>query len=110
MYQFTPKTSDQYSTDTNTFLFNLRSNKRLKGPMKFEIIECDDSYKLFPKDHISLIHLGKVGQIRLMKNGSYELSSCFQSNKSFDYHQIQNALCGPIDSFQIKRLSVYQME
>ena len=95
-------------TNEKTFLFNLQSNKRLSKPMKFDIVQCDDAYKLFPKNHKTLIHLGKVGQIRIMKNDSGELSSCFQSNKSFDYQNINHALCGKTD-FSIQRFCVFQM-
>ena len=95
-------------TNEKTFLFNLQSNKRLSKPMKFDIVQCDDAYKLFPKNHRTLIHLGQVGQIRIMKNDSGELSSCFQSNKSFDYQNINHALCGK-DDFSIQRFCVFQM-
>ena len=81
-------------TDETTFLFNLRSNGRLKEMMKFEIKERKSPYVMYKKNSNRLITLGKDGQIVLFKKDEKEKSCCRQKNDYFDYHGIKCALCG----------------
>ena len=93
-------------TDNNSFEFNLESNGRLPKPMKFEIKDLEKcGYLLFEKSDGYLI---KLGDIRLFKENYKNLSRCYQFENDFDYHGIENALCGKFH-FTPKRILVIQM-
>ena len=99
-------------TDNKSFEFNLESNGRLDQPMKFEIKDLYwGGYELCEKsDKWNLIVLG---DIVLFKENKKNHSCCFQSEYNFDYHGIENALCGKIyypDKFTPKRILVIQMK
>ena len=84
--------SEVFKADEESFHFNLESNGRLSGPMKFDTkIGRKSDYELFPDFSAELIHLG---DIRLCKTKWKEQSYCCQNNKIFHYNGIQNALCG----------------
>ena len=103
------------STDTNTFLFSLKSNGRLKGMMKFEIKNTNNGYFLRTKSESPyLIHLGGGAAIGLAKENSKGSSYCYQNNSYFDYHGTENPLVGGSGSgdkyFTPKRITVIQMK
>ena len=95
------------SVDFQSFHFNLLSNGRLHGPMIFEVKnEKFGGYWLYQKTKTDLISLG---DIVLKKNNSNLDSYCSQNNDWFDYHGIENALCG-MKQFVPKRIFVIQMK
>ena len=101
-------------TDLFSFEFNLISrNRRLDKPMKFEIINDKDSgLGMHHSSDQSLIDLGDIG---LFKQDCKGFSLCEQYPDCFNYHGIENALCGnkPDDEgimyFIPKRILVIQM-
>ena len=108
------------SIDTKSFLFNLESNGRLKGMMKFEITNISNTNGcviLFDKKDFRLIQLG---DIVLFKENDPGLSFCTQNNDTYDYHGIEKALCGRMrlkekdewkgEYFIPTRIKVIQME
>ena len=104
------KLQEEQKTDKKSFEFNLQSNGRLSRPMKFEIkdlreggiILCETIYGV-------LIDLGDI-HLR-QKNWKYQ-SYCYQNENRFDYHGIENALCGKTNptNFTPKRILVMQMK
>ena len=100
------------ATDNETFLFNIQSNGRLNEPMKFEIknrlfggmyIRCET--------HPILIQLGCIS---LSKENVEGDSKCIELSDRFDFHGIDNAICGKSSRnnkcFTLKRLLIIQME
>ena len=108
-YLNTPATITYYEykpTDLKSFHFNLFSNGRLPGPMKFEIKHTlfgafirDTSYE----DDVT------IGDIHIEMTTWKNKSQCYQNENNFDYHGIKNALCGKIGYFTPKRIIVIQM-
>ena len=106
-------------TDDKSFEFNLRSNGRLSGPMKFEIKKSRRGYGMNNKEHSILI---EIGNIQLYKEKKKNLSYCFKDNENyFEYYGIENAVCGRTayadeniklkgDRFTPKRFLVIQMK
>ena len=99
-------------TDNKSFEFNLESNGRLKSPMKFEIKDLKGgSYCLNRKHENNLIILG---DIELIKENWKNDSFCYQYEWLFDYHGIENALCGKTWNhyvhFKPKHILVIQMK
>ena len=101
-------------TDNKSFEFNLESNGRLKQPMKFEIKHLyKGGYDLYEKSSWFLIDLGDIG---LYKENKKNESCCLQIEDKFDYHGIENALCGKVVDefgemkFTPKRILVIQMK
>ena len=104
---------------TNPFHFNLKSNNnRLPGPMKFEVKDKNNcGCKLFQKWEFELF---QFGDINIVKENWKNHSFCFQNEDYFDYHGIQNALCGKTvnetldnkigNCFTPKRIVVIQMK
>ena len=82
--------------------------------MKFDIIYIfHGGYMLYPKSHDKLISLG---DICLYKENKKNFSCCWQ-NETFDYCNIENALCGKIvksfiggQHFIPKKIVVIQMK
>ena len=120
-YYLNTQINDEYAkilpTDEKSFIFNLESNGRLKeGMMKFELKETSYGYRMWNKDHKSLIYLG---DLVLLKKENKNKCYCFES-KYFDYHNISKAVSGKCagyrsnmffgDCFEMKRLIVIQME
>ena len=102
------------AADNECFLFNLKSvNQRLSQPMKFEIKNIDfGSLTLFTTFESNLITLSTIGLYKEeMKN-----DCCCIQNNNFDYHGIDNALCGKTlqndksKYFIPKRILVIQMK
>ena len=100
-------------TDDNSFQFNLQSkNNRLDKPMKFEIKDLKDGgISLEEKSSYYLIELS---DICLKKENQKTSSQCYQNEDWFNYHGIQNALCGKTwengNFFKLKRIFVIQMK
>ena len=94
------------ATDNKSFHFNIQSNGRIQHPMKFEIKNSNwGGYKLFKKTDSYLIFIGNIS----LKKKSYKESYCEQDEELFDYHGIENALCGK-EHFISKRILVIQMK
>ena len=123
-YLNTQITNEKYAgimprqTDSKSFEFNLQSNGRLKQPMKFEIRNINEGYKVSEKSSSWLISLGDI--ILLKENMRHE-SYCWQYEDKFNYHGVEKALCGKkIDkivnqrkygtTFTPKRILVLQMK
>ena len=101
-------------TDSKSFHFNLFSNGRLPKPMKFEITNLNCGYYLCEKSH-EYERLIVLGNIYLYKENKKNESYCRQDENYFDYHGIENSLCGkqPYPSgedFTPKRILVIQMK
>ena len=79
--------------------------------MKFEIKDLKyGGYVLCEKSDEFLIYLG---DIVLCKENCKNYSLCYQNENEFDYHGIENALCGKtgnIKPFKPKRILVIQMK
>ena len=81
--------------------------------MKFEIKDLYyGGIVLYEKtDSFNLIRLG---DIYLYKQNNKDFSNCFQNELSFDYHGIENALCGKTgiapNNIKPKRILVIQMK
>ena len=115
-YYLTAEIIEKYKefskTGMKTFHFNLESNGRLHGPMKFEITRPNTGYILYDKSDICLIQLGNI----TLKKAPYQKkSNCVDHWGTFDYHGIKKALCGKTDGdfggeyFTPKRIVVIQM-
>ena len=112
-----PNGTSREPVDMKSFKFNLQSNNnRLNKPMKFEIIEnCwGVGYVLDTSEKGFLI---KMGDINIYKKGNEQYSFISKSyNKNFNYHGIENALCGKQPDkygnayFTPKRILVIQMK
>ena len=110
--QIVEKYEENIETDAKSFLFNLQSkNNRLPQPMKFEIQnwkEC--GYKLYNNSYRNLITLGDIW---LCKENTKYASICQRNDCNFNYHGIDNALCGKTgysDCFEPERILVIQMK
>ena len=82
------------TTNRDSFLFNLKSNGRLPRPMKFEIKDTVyGGYHIYENNnkYDSLIGLG---DILLLNDNMKNFCCCWQHDDIFNYHGIQNALCG----------------
>ena len=107
------KYQEQIATDNKSFHFNLQSNGRLDGSMKFEIKDnFNGGYWLFETiDFYSNFLI--LGDIMLMKKSDKNKACCNQSEEHFNYHGIKNALCGKIqwsNPFIPIRILVIQMK
>ena len=108
---------EKQPTNSKSFLFNLESNGRLQKPMKFEVLKpystgivCCAVFKrnwgwgwYWGNDNEYIIELGDV------KISKKDQSMCIQNDKHFDYHGIENALCGKVE-FNEKKILVIQMK
>ena len=100
-------------TDNNSFSFNLKSNGRLKKPMKYEITNCKrGGYWLYQKEQSSLLF---IGDISIEKSNLKTESWCWQNKSYFNYHNIEHALCknttGKSKTYFIpKKILVIQMK
>ena len=103
-------------TDSKTFQFNLQSkNNRLKQPMKFEIKDLKwGGIWMYEKSDSRLINFGDID---LKKENDKNKSYCCENKYKFDYHGIENALCGKTNTwrnngnnFTLKRILVIQMK
>ena len=99
-----------FEADSESFEFNIQSkDNRLPNPMKFEIKDVKEGgYKLWLNDNDPGF-LIFIGDIVLMLKNYKNCCLCSQKNENFDYHGIENALCGKT-GFELKRLVVIQMK
>ena len=97
---------DSSITDSNAFVFSLKSNGRLKGMKKFNIIKPEKVFYLYNKSYNRLFEIGG-GDICICKKGSGYKPYCLQ--RSFNYEGISNALCNG-RYFTPKRITVIQMK
>ena len=75
--------------------------------IKFEIIDINNGgYYLYMNSESILI---SIGNIVLKKQNDRSTSCCIENEDDFDYHEIENALCGKI-FFTPKRITVIQMK
>ena len=102
-------------TDNKTFHFNLQSKyNRLDKPMKFEIKNLKEGGICLSEQ--SDDWLIRLGDINLRKENKKNRSFCYQNKDKFNYHGIENALCGKSakkffgESFTPKRILVIQMK
>ena len=96
-------------TDMNSFEFNLESNGRLQGPMKFDVIIPYFGYWLMKDSENSLIRLSDID---LFKENRKQCC-CNQTQFAFNYQGIEKALCGKVNwnnPVTIKRILVIQMK
>ena len=101
--------------DKKSFLFNLRSNGRLKSMMKFPVESPQHTLMIYDEENEWLLSIGDGGNdnhddITIMKNDQQNEkpgNGCKQ--KCFRYYGNKNALCGS-EVFEIKHLLVYQMK
>ena len=96
--------------DTNAFLFSLRSNSRLKQPMKFNIHpqESPFAFILNVTSDSPLFSFGKGPDIIFNKTKDKPLLIINQ--KSFNYNGIPNALTGKEGyGIEVKQMFVIQM-
>ena len=103
---------NKVETDSKSFQFNLKSNGRLSGSMKFPIRDLRyGGYELYKTSHV-YGNLIQLGEISLFKENNKNKSSCDQSEIKFNYHGLKNALCGKTypEKFTPKRIVVIQMK
>ena len=99
---------EQQETDDKSFEFNLESNGRLNGMMKFDIRDQKmGGYQIYYQFSYELI---KLGDIVLYKNDYRNQSYCCENENNFEYQGIGNALCGKPKYFTPLRIQVIQME
>ena len=100
-------------TDDRSFLFNIKSDNRLKNMMKFEIRKGRFGYKMFDLADDCLINLGDRMAICLFKDNRKHESYCFQDGRFFNYHGVDEALVGKTgydECFVPARIIVIQMK
>ena len=98
--------------DPKTFVFSLKSNGRLEGPMKFNIKseDNDNAFQIFNQENEVLFSFGKK-DIVIKKENQRTTSYCEQF--SFDYQGGQGVLVGREGEwypFLVKRIQVWRME
>ena len=98
-------------TDEKAFVFSLESNGRIDYPLKCEIKDTKNGYKLFLKNDNRLIAFGS-NAILLKKHQMKDKSYCEQKDNIFDYHNRSTVLTGkdyPNWHFTPKRILVFEM-
>ena len=105
-------------TDNKTFEFNLFSNGRLSGPMKFEIKDPKRGYCYYCYTDDFILSLGDITFHAYHQAEIHYY--CSQHDDIFDYHGIENAICGKTvkkwswdekeSCFIAKRFVIYQMK
>ncbi|BFU19755.1 trichohyalin, putative [Entamoeba histolytica] len=96
---------DDYTNDSKSFVFSLKSNGRIEGMKKFDIKEPQYAFCLYNQSYDNLFEFGC--DIIVFKENYKTNSYCCQY--SFDYKGISNALCGKED-FTPKRFIVIEMK
>ena len=105
-----------FISDPNAFLFSLKSNERLETPMKFPIKKSDDAILIYSESTSWLFSVGADDgtagwdDISIMKGDCQNKkpgNGCVQ--QSYNYHGIENALCGE-NKFSIQKIFVIQMK
>ena len=102
--------TENHISDKNAFVFSLKSNRRLDGMKKFNIIKDKYAFAVWNDNDEDLFFIGCNGaNVKIKKYGNQSRSQvCNQ--KLFDYEGIENALIGRIGEFKPKRITVIQME
>ena len=98
--------------DEETFVFSLKSNNRLPGPMKFSIIPSQIERCFHPEreDEGQLFGIGK-GDIIIGKKINQK--KCWVKQTTFDYQGYTRALTGTEglhEEFEVKRVQVWHMK
>ncbi|BFU22423.1 trichohyalin, putative [Entamoeba histolytica] len=95
--------------DSQSFVFSLESNGRMKGMKKFDIKEPQFAFWLFNQSHDCLFAFG-YNDIVVYKENNKTLSYCCQG--LFEYKGILNALCGTgwPNHFTPKRIIAIEMK
>ena len=98
-------------TDKNAFVFSLRSNGRLKEPMKFDFKSenRDWAFQLQKSIDDYLFVFGGGNDIRINKENSK--SECYCNEESFDYQGKKKVLVGKEKwcRYTVQRIQVWQM-
>ena len=101
-------------TDKGSFQFNLESNGRLSGPMKFEVLDTNEiGCELLDNSHRFLIQLGDMC---IIKENCLVNCAITQYSSSFNYRGTQESMieirrgCRSRIAFSIKRFIVIQMK
>ncbi|BFU20836.1 hypothetical protein CL6EHI_171070 [Entamoeba histolytica] len=84
---------ESYINDSQSFVFSLESNGRMKGMKKFDIKQPKYAFKLYNQSDDYLFGFGKYGSDIFMCKENNKTKSCYRQN-SFEYKGIENALCG----------------
>ncbi|BFU19425.1 trichohyalin, putative [Entamoeba histolytica] len=98
-----------FINDSQSFVFSLESNGRMKGMMKFDIIEPQNAFYLGKQSDDCLFAFGYCDIVVYKER--YKTQSFYDQN-TFDYKGISNALCGTglFKNFFIpKRIIVIEM-
>ncbi|BFU18877.1 trichohyalin, putative [Entamoeba histolytica] len=93
--------------DSQSFVFSLESNGRMKRMMKFDIKESQYAFCLCSQSHDCLFSFGDGNDIVVCKENYKTISYCEQD--SYEYEGISNALCGKED-FMPKRIIAIEMK
>ena len=96
-------------TDSNFFLFSLKSNGRFLGMTKIPNKSNSTGFGIYEKGHERLTEMGHGAAIGIYKQNKKSLCYCNQYDKSYDYHGVSNVLCGEY-KFTPKRFIVIQMK
>ena len=95
-------------TDSNAFVFSLKSNGRLNGMMKFNITEPQYAFYLYQKSYFyDLFLIGGGNDIGIYKKNNF--NGGWGDQRSFNYEGHQDVLKGS-GFFTIKRFVVIQMK
>ena len=84
----------QINADEKCFHFNLKSNGRLKKMMKFEVKDSSQKHSgitMFENNEKQLLF---IGCLLLFKKEEVNNSRCFHFDSVFDFHGIENPICG----------------
>ena len=99
---------DTTIADSNAFMFSLKSNGRLNGMMKFEIINTSCAFVLY--NDCDVFYMGSR-YVRIYKQN--DRSKSYADNQGcFNFHGLTNSLVGKTGSsnpFTPKRITVIQM-
>ena len=95
LYQFNNEWSPSTTVkDEHAFVFNLESNGRNEGPMKFDIKKkkCDEAFCLHADFRNELFSCGDC-DIRIFKENRKSKSFCYQNEETvFNYRGVKKAL------------------
>ena len=90
----TNQISDQCCTkikmEEKSFMFNLESQGRLQGPMKFEIKSESEAYYRMSDSYDMLFHIGDLAIFD--DSHGCRNSQVIENSDNFDYHGIESAL------------------
>ncbi|GAB1221000.1 hypothetical protein ENUP19_0062G0002 [Entamoeba nuttalli] len=97
--------------DSQSFLFSLESNGRMKGMKKFDIEIPQNAFYLFNQSDDNLFSFG-YGLFDLVVYKENDKTKSYCNQRSFSYEGVSNALCGKQhpNNFTPKRIIVIQMK